>query len=320
MADCTICGETAQGRVINARSRKDLTLWRCQSCDFEFLSHDPTQSLAANKLDESRLKAAGLDIPALERDFANGIAQSQGYVAEYLEWADRDANILEVGCSWGYFLKLARDQGARVRGIELNTARARYVNEELGIPCDVTLEACEARGLHFRKIFLFYVLEYVPKPVEYIRRLAKLLESGGKLIMITPNLDDVLKDVWCNDGFRGFFYDEHAVNYMTPQSVRCLFDRLDEVRATVTTRQGYSFINHTSWFLTNAPRTTGVVGGDNFVSEMIAKLSANSAAAGALHPTLGQRIAELLKNFDANYRALLESADYGNQIRIVARK
>jgi len=110
-ANCSICGNHAASRPIRARGGKVLTLWHCASCDFDFLAHDPTRDLAANKLDESRLKAAGLDIPTRERDFVNGLAQSRPYVAEYLGPSDRGANILEIGCSWGYFLRLAGEAG-----------------------------------------------------------------------------------------------------------------------------------------------------------------------------------------------------------------
>lgn len=319
---CSICGETASARAIKVRSGKYMTLWHCGACDFDFFAHDPTQNLAANKLDESRLKAAGLDIPAVERDFENGIAQSRPYIPEYIEPADRGGNVLEIGCSWGYFLQLAAAAGVQPHGVELNTVRSAYVNEKLGIPCDDTLEACEARGRRFRKIFLFYVLEYVPNPVAYLKRLVHMLEPNGALVMVTPNLDDTLKDLWRNQAFGRFFYDEHAINYMTARTIDRLLERVQGVRAEVTTRQGYSVANHLSWFLTNAPRTTGVVGGDNFVRGILAQLRPAGAVPGrdGRRSELAERLAKLLEAFDVEYRRTIEAARFGNQIRVVARK
>jgi hypothetical protein len=319
---CSICGGAAKDRQVRVRSGRELTLWHCAPCDFNFFAHDPGPDLAANKLDESRLQAAGLDIPARERDFANGTAQSSRYVAEYLEAADRNANVLEIGCSWGYFLKLVRDAGASVYGVELNTLRAAYVNNDLGIPCDATLEACETRAVRFRKIFLFYVLEYVPDPVTYLRRLTDMLETGGRLIVVTPNLNDALKDLWRNGGFQRFFYDEHAVNYMTPRAVERLFAQLRGLSPEITTRQGYSFVNHSNWFLTHAPRTTGVVGGDNFVSDILLQLQPEVAIDewDSGRRVLAARLADLVRSFDVEYRRALEREQYGNQIRVVATK
>jgi SAM-dependent methyltransferase len=310
---CSICDSVATSRPVIVRSGKEMTLWHCTPCDFDFFAHDPTGGLAANKLDETRLKAAGLDIPTVERDFANGIAQSLPDIEEYITAADRGGNVLEIGCSWGYFLKLARDAGTQPHGVELNTVRAAYVNEHLGIPCDTSLEACEARGLRFRKIFLFYVLEYVPDPVAYLQRLVDMLEEGGSLVVVTPNLSDAIKDVWGNAAFRRFFYDEHAVNYLSQTAVERAVAKLRKREASVTARQGYSFVNHASWFLTNAPRTTGVVGGDNFVRTMLEALAAGNTA-------LGAQLAELIREFDARYRRTLEAARFGNQVRFVVRK
>ena len=316
---CPICGGPAAARPVKARGGKDLTLWHCAACDFDFLAHDPTRDLAANKLDDSRLKAAGLDIPTRERDFANGLAQSRPYVAEYLHAADRGRNVLEIGCSWGYFLKLAADAGTNPHGVELNTVRARHVNDELGIPCDTDLETCEGRGIRFRKIFLFYVLEYVPAPVAYLQRLIDMLEPEGELIVVTPSLSDALKDVWRNEAFHKFFYDEHAVNYLTPSAVERMIARLHKSRYTMLTRQGYSFVNHVSWFLTNAPRTTGVVGGDNFVADIVRQMESDPGEGGRSGPRadLARRLADLIVNFDAQYRRAIEEHRYGNQIRFV---
>jgi 2-polyprenyl-3-methyl-5-hydroxy-6-metoxy-1,4-benzoquinol methylase len=323
-ATCTICDGTATSRPVTVRSGKQMTLWHCAPCHFDFFTHDPTRNLEANRLDESRLKAAGLDVPDVARDFANGTAQSRSYIEEYLDASDVGHNLLEIGCSWGYFLKLARDAGANAYGVELNSIRTRYVNDQLKIPCDDSLDTCEARGIRFRKIFLFYVLEYVPDPVKYLRRLIDLLDEDGVLVAVTPNLDDPLKDLWRNDGFRRFFYDEHAVNYMTPRAVGRMLARLTTEKTEVSTRQGYSVVNHVSWFLTNAPRTTGVVGGDNFVRDIMALLrpdaGLDSSDRDEARRALACRLGTLLGAFDVEYRRLLEEYDYGNQIRMLVRK
>lgn len=301
-----------------------MELWHCTPCEYDFFIHDPTESLAANKLDETRLKASGLDIPSRDADFQNGLNQSAVLVDEYLDADDNRKNVLEIGCSWGYFLKLVRDRGAVPHGIEVNTVRAEYVRNELGIPCYSDLESCEASGIRFHKIFLFYVLEYIPDPVSYLQRLISLLEDGGSLIVITPNLDDAIKDLYRNEGFIRFFYDEHAINYLSSQSVRAIVDRLRKRTARVETRQGYSFINHVNWFLNQAPRTTRVVGGDNFVRDFTESLQPPMArdipTASSRQQAVAGELAGLIRDFDRRYREILEKHDYGNQVRLVIEK
>jgi len=320
---CPICKVSTSSRQVRVRSGKEMVLWHCALCEFDFFSHDPTSSLAANKLDESRLKASGLDIPTRDADFVNGLKQSRHYIDEYFDTDDKGANILEVGCSWGYFLKLARDAGASPFGIEVNSLRTQYVNNDLKIPCFSDIESCESSGIRFHKIFLFYVLEYIPQPVTYLQRLVDLLEEGGSLIVITPNVNDALKDLYRNEGFLNFFYDEHSINYFSVKSIEEMVKNIQHKDRKIETRQGYSFINHINWFLTKAPRTTNMVGGDTFVRDFIALLRPDSQCVSgweSRQPAVAGELADLIIEFNRRYRQILEKHGYGNQIRFIIDK
>jgi hypothetical protein len=310
---CKICNQPSAGRRIIVRSGKEMEIFHCSNCDFDFFEIDPTIGLAQNKLDESRLKAAGLDIPSIEKDFENGTIQSLPYIDQYINKEDEGNNVLEIGGSWGYFLKLLKEKGCNPYGVELNTIRAEYVNKTLSIPCFTSLEECENAGIKFKKIFLFYVLEYINEPVKYLQRLYNLLDNDGVVVIITPNLLDPLKDVWQNEAFGKFFYDENAVNYFKPNSVRNLLKETEIKKYAVKIMQGYSFVNHINWYLTNAPRTTGRVGGDYHI-EYISKIL-NSLETG-----LGKELADLIQKFDTAYTEAIVNHEYGNQIEIILYK
>ncbi len=311
--NCSICNSITIARQITVRSGKVMNINHCGKCHFDFFDHDPTALLASDKLDESRLRAAGLDIPSIELDFENGIKQSQPYLEKFFEESDKGSNVLEIGCSWGYFLKLLRDKGVNPYGIELNITRTRYVNEFLSIPCFETLEACENSGLKFKKIYMFYVLEYIPNPLEYFTRLISLLEDGGSIILNSPNLNDVLKNIWQSDGFINFFYDECAINYFTIDAMRVFAKKLPVKDFKLYSKQGYSFLNHASWFITNKPRTTGIVGGDNFINDVLARF--NSSNTPFKHDFIA-----FFQKFDIEYKKLIENNEYGNQIYLILNK
>ena len=318
MQMCTICDGPVKPRMVRVRSGSEWELHNCSNCRFDFFPHDPSKGLSENKLDESRLQSAGLDIPTIESDFYNGTQQSKSLVHEYLDDADMGFNMLEVGCSVGYFLKLMKDFGCKPYGVEINQSRSDYVNTVLDIPCFTDLAPIEEAGVKFRKIFLFYILEYVPDPVLYLARLLELLEDGGSLICITPNVDDSLKDIWGNNGFNNFFYDEHAINYMSTKTFEVILSKLRYKKANVLTRQGYSFGSHLCWYFTEKPRTTGIVGGDDFVSDIstqILKATTNEHLAERQR-SAAMKITGLLQEFDKDYRAILEGEDCGNQIRV----
>lgn len=322
--NCPICNSGAEHietKDVTVRSGKMMQISHCKNCHHEFFNHDPSQNLAQNHLDESRLKAAGLDIPSRDADFKNGVHQSLPYISEYISANDAGTNILEIGCSWGYFLRLLSDHGIKPYGVEINTIRSNYVNEVLKIPCVTDISEYERRNIKFNKIFLFYVIEYIPNPVSYIQRLINLLDQNGMIILITPNLDDTLKDIYCNKGFIDFFYDENSIHYFSVKSSQKMLERLniDSENSTVKTHEGYSFINHINWFLTQKPRTTNIVGGDKFVNQLIQSVNDSSSSASP-NSALSGELVNLLSKFDFEYNHLLEKYDYGNQIRIVIRK
>jgi SAM-dependent methyltransferase len=302
---CPICGGPVTFATVQVRGGRTLELGRCDACDFEFFAHDPSEGLADDQLDAARLTSAGLPVPDLEEDFANGKLQSAAYLDRYLDAGDGDANVLEIGCSWGYLLDLVRERGANPFGVELNRARRDYVADTLGIPCDVTLDECAARGVRFRKIFMLWVLEYVRDPVDYLRRVVDLLEDGGSLVIVTPNLHDPLLEVWRNEAFRAFFRNDFSVSYFSVRALERLVAQL-AAPSSVRTVEGYSLVSHLSWYLTNGPRTTGVVGGDRLVEEIGARV--------------GGDVAKLVADMDSRYRTLLEEQSLGNQLHAVVTR
>jgi 2-polyprenyl-3-methyl-5-hydroxy-6-metoxy-1,4-benzoquinol methylase len=313
MIKCSICASESQSRNIVVRSGREMEIYHCNACDFDFFDLDPTSLLAEDKLDESRLKSAGLDIPSIDKDFENGTQQSLPYLDEFISEKDKGTNILEIGCSVGYFLKLLEGKGTNPYGVELNVNRTKYVNEYLNIPCFDTLEKCEATKVKFKKIFLFYVLEYIPNPVDYFKRLMAMLDVGGSIILVSPNLDDFLKDAWQNPGFGSFFYDECAINYFTFNAIKRFAETLPVKNYELYTKQGYSFLNHTSWHLTNKPRTTGIVGGDKFIDIIVEQFSTSKI-------DFKNEVVSLIKKFDEEYKSLIEKNNYGNQIYLILNK
>ena len=42
--------------------------------------------------------------------------------------------------------------------------------------------------------------------------------ANGKIIIITPNYKDILKDIWKNKSYINFFYEKNAKNYFSIKS------------------------------------------------------------------------------------------------------
>ena len=98
--------------------------------------------------------------------------------------------LLEIGCSYGFFLEAARQEGWDVAGIELDEEAARHGREKLGLKVfSGTLES-ELPRLEppYQAIATFHVIEHVADPIRFLRHCRELLGEQGVLIMKTPNV------------------------------------------------------------------------------------------------------------------------------------
>lgn len=314
---CKIDKHICVSKIVNVRSKKKLRLFYCKKCDFEFFVHNPKKNLERNKLDVSRLKKVGMKIPRFKEDFQNGVLQSKIYIKKYLDKRDKKKNILEVGCSWGYFLNLVKKHGSFPYGLEINSIRSRYVRNRLKIRCENNIEKYEKEEIKFDKIFLFYVLEYIPDPVKYLARLFKLLRRKGSIIIYTTNKNDVLKDVLKNKEYINFFYDENSVNYFSKKSLIHLIKKLKIKKYKIKSDQGYSFVNFLNWFLNKRPSKTGMVGGDNYVNHLVNNLSLLNTIRKRQKNKFNQARKNLIKLFkktEVHFKKILMSSNIENQL------
>lgn len=97
--------------------------------------------------------------------------------------------LLDVGCSNGHFMFLAREKGFSCIGVELNVrtadiARANGFDVYGGFLEDAPFE----KG-SFDVIFLGDVIEHVNNPRALVAACAVLLKLSGTLVVSTPNMD-----------------------------------------------------------------------------------------------------------------------------------
>jgi 2-polyprenyl-3-methyl-5-hydroxy-6-metoxy-1,4-benzoquinol methylase len=101
----------------------------------------------------------------------------------------KDARLLDVGCGSGTYLKLMRDLGWQVRGVELDegagqTARKAKLDVRQGTMDDLDPEL---DGM-FDVITVGHVIEHTHDPVAALTAARRVLKPGGMLWIGTPNL------------------------------------------------------------------------------------------------------------------------------------
>ncbi len=100
--------------------------------------------------------------------------------------------LLDVGCAFGPFLRVAQEEGMVPYGIDLSEEAIQYLREKVGIPAAVadieTFDPSITFGVaSFDIVSLWYVVEHLPRAGLVLERIRRMLREGGWLIFSTPN-------------------------------------------------------------------------------------------------------------------------------------
>ena len=102
-----------------------------------------------------------------------------------------NGTLLEIGPGGGKFLIEAAKQGFECYGAEFNPLQADYINNNLGIPCENSLDVFSANKIYFDIIYHCDVLSHFYDPISEFNKINSLLKPGGFVVFETGNLGDV---------------------------------------------------------------------------------------------------------------------------------
>jgi len=97
-------------------------------------------------------------------------------------------DLLDVGCSIGQFLTLARDAGWNVQGIELNAHAAAIARHDYGL--SIIEKKIEEAGFPdgaFDVVTLWGVFEHLTDPNSMLQSIRRILRKDGLVLFFVPN-------------------------------------------------------------------------------------------------------------------------------------
>jgi SAM-dependent methyltransferase len=171
-------------------------------------------------------------------------------VRPFLKQSD---DVLEIGSSTGYFLDDLRGYVNSVTGVEPSQAYRDFANG-IGVKTLYSLE--ELSGTRFDVILLYYVLEHLRNPIEYLSSLTAWLMPGGRIMLEVPNVEDILLGPYAIPNFAPFYWQKaHYYNF----SHRTLADVLRRagVPVQIFPAQRYDLSNHMVWMMEGKPGGAG---------------------------------------------------------------
>src|SRR5205807_1044257 len=116
-------------------------------------------------------------------------ARDEAYRIDMVRAHATGGRLVEIGPGHGIFAVQARDAGFETVGVELDPIAAEYLRDTVGV--EVVESGSPERVLRelppSRVIAMWHVLEHLPRPWEMLSAAADNLESGGVLVVATPN-------------------------------------------------------------------------------------------------------------------------------------
>ncbi len=222
--DCSNCGSPDHRRLFD---KQGFTFVRCEDCRLVFVNPQVREDVVLDEYRTAETNDLWLDVLTSERQLAYDRAKFGRFLDE-LEPFRGGGRLLDVGCSIGLFLYLARERGWNGLGLELAPRALAYAREHYGLEVlDVPLEDAGLEPESFDAVGLLSVLEHANEPRRMLGDCARVLRPGGAIAIVVPNVESLACRV-LHDRARTFDGRNH-LTYFSPDTLadmlrRCGFE------------------------------------------------------------------------------------------------
>ena len=139
--------------------------------------------------------------------------------------------LLDIGCGFGQFLRVAAAGGWEVDGVEPSRPARDYLKKKLGIKVRETVPDDLA---DYQLVTLWDVVEHQPTPRKFLEEIGRTVSSGSVLAITVPNRNCLLtwlaEFIWkiskkkISGPLKKFYFISH-LQYFSPESLRLLLEK-----------------------------------------------------------------------------------------------
>lgn len=217
--NCLLCGDV-QATVRLAQS--DTRVLQCSQCGLTFIDPLPT----ARELSALYL---GYDPDLRDQDFPSHLVWRKNWrlpvfqeILDELAQYKSGGRLLEIGCSFGFFLSMVKERGFEPSGVDLSLNAVRYAEQALRLPVrHGTVFDAEFPEESFDITVMLGVLEHLLDPLKTLGEVFRILRKEGVLIVEVPNADFNLLRGKISPSL--FYIGNHVYNF-TPKALNGILE------------------------------------------------------------------------------------------------
>ncbi len=186
--DQPVCNHCGAGAARPVFAKFGYNLVACADCGLAYVANPPDpQELADSYQIDAEYHTQLIDPSTPHFAIMSRVADAH---LDFVKRHARGGRLVDIGCSSGHFLDLARKAGFDASGVEFSQGSAQFARDHFGLRvADGDIHALANAHEAYDVITMFDVIEHVPDPARDIAAAWRLLKPGGLFILSTPNID-----------------------------------------------------------------------------------------------------------------------------------
>ncbi len=184
---CPVCNHSP---IHTIHVKNGYHIGKCDSCSLLLVRNPPTKQelLALYSFDAGYHKEFETN-HELQREKLSTARYDLNMMEKHLN-RQTPGSLLDIGCSTGFFLRVAQEKGWHCKGVELSKDTAKIASEKYSL--DVfqgELAEQPFREEEFDVITLWDVIEHLEDPLKTLNDIQHILKKDGIIVFRTPNAD-----------------------------------------------------------------------------------------------------------------------------------
>ena len=219
---CSLCGKN--NTVFHYKLKKT-DIVECSHCQLNYVNPRVKSQYLLKKLQEwseiDVIHQQRLDLafkPRTLEIYQRQLLKLKSIITPINHTNTKTINLLDIGCSVGSLLTVARSLGWNTTGIEIGEASCEFCTSRLGLNVHKGSLYDFKPKQKYNLITFMEVIEHLPDPNKAIQNISKFLVPGGGLLITTPNYNSLFRKV-CGEKWWVINCEEEHIYFFNEQTL-----------------------------------------------------------------------------------------------------
>ena len=190
---CDLCGDSGNTHDMAVKGRM---LARCRQCGLVSYYPLPKEDDLVRLHDDENYRMTTyftLNDEGLKTSHYRQTAKAADMAVRTLKHSDR---ILEIGPGNGHFLRLCREKGLNIEGLEISAKTAGDLQKKYGWAVHAGVLGPERfESNSYSMVVAFDVIEHCLSPKQFLEDIRRILKPHGTLVLSTVNIANLLDKI-----------------------------------------------------------------------------------------------------------------------------